>query len=196
MRAYIKAHHADFVGEGGDEAEEETEVVEAKPTEAEEYAARFRRERKDQDLSNLQYAVDTVSSGFGGIFSGIKMAFDAATDLLRGGPVAKEAIFGVLIFILVASNIYTYFAYRPVSAQERRLRRLGERGEGSRDDVAEVMRILLQDAGTTARFRAQSNPAEEARALEQLLDEVDQRSVRLRQLLKSAVSRGDDQLVE
>lgn len=185
MRAYIKEHHSEFAGEGGEEVDVvEVVEVEIKPTEAEEYAARTRRERQNQDLSGLQYAFDTLSSGVGNIFNGLKAAFDAIADLLNNGPIAKEFVLGAVILLLLLSNIYTYIAYRPTSSDVRRQRRMGH-SDGN--DMAEAMRLLLQNAGTNAHFKALAGPAEEAKELERLLDEVENRATNLRELVRSAV---------
>lgn len=177
IRAYIKEHATEFVGEGSVIDEPEPEKTD-QPTEAEAYAAQQRKEREDRDKTYLQWGLDLVVSGFGMIGTGLKTAGEALNDM----PGGKEAILGSVIALLVISNIYTYSRKTDEGATLRRAKRLGRRGGMAEDEVAEALKMVLQGKANAAVV-----PREEAGELRKILDEVELRATRLREMIDSAV---------
>lgn len=178
----MKSHPTEFFPEGSSADLEEAEAENQKLSDAEKYAAQTRKNRQNQDYSALQGALDSVLSGIKAIFSGIWTAIQSISDLLNlGDEGSKVVILGILVLILVASNVYTYVAWKPTeSTLLRRYRRTGQEG-----DWNEAIRMLIQQntggrSGTLA-------PREEAEDLMRILDQVDQRSATLRNALKSSV---------
>ena len=190
IRAYISEHASDFAGQGGEEdiAESETSPNEKgkpeKPSEAETYAAEQRQKRQDKDVTYLQWAADSVVFGLGMIGTGLKTAVDAIGDMVGG----KEAILGSVIALLIISNIWTYYSVNSGDgASMRRAKRLGK-GSGMRDDeVAEALRLVLDGRGGGAMVI----PREEVGMLRDMLDEVERRAIKLREMVDSSVG-GED----
>ncbi|RSH81505.1 hypothetical protein EHS25_006862 [Saitozyma podzolica] len=182
MRTYIKEHATEFASPDGveDEAPAEETKQEQPPTEAQAYADQARRERHERDFTYMQGALDSVSTGVGFIFSGLKALFEALRDVLSDSPMSKESIMGTVILVLLLSNLYTYYAYSGTTrmGKRSRLARLSED-----DEVAEAMRLLLQNAA-----RPQESIREEAAELERILDQIEQRTTRLKGMLQSAVT--------
>lgn len=168
----MKQHPTEFAVAGAEDAAAADDAASADgpgPTEAQEYAAQNRRARQDADYWLLQGALDSVLSGLGSIGQGVKTAFDTVSDLLNDSPLSKTSLLMALIIILLASNVYTYLT-RPTSQHKsKRLQRFGP----SEDDVTEAVRIIL------AR-RAATTPKDEVVELLRILDDVDNRSTKLR----------------
>lgn len=197
MRAHMKEHSTEFfvAGAPGDEAAaaDDAEGDKENLTAAEEYALETRRKRQYQDYSALQGALDSVIAGFKAIFSGLSTAIESISDLLNlGDEGSRTVVLGLVIALLVISNIYTYVAYKPTSAELRRIRRLGGvSGGAGGDDINEAVRLLLQNANTgkaPAGHAVKDTPREEASDLLRILDEVEGRMERLRDAVKSSVS--------
>ncbi len=185
IRSYIKEHASEFVGAGGveDEATTAEEDKANQPSEAEAYAAQQRKERLDKDQTYLQWALDMVMSGFGIVGTGLKTAGEAMSDMSGG----KEAVLGLLITLLVLSNIWTYYSVKSgEGAEMRRAKRLGGRSGMGDEEVAEALRMVLQ-----GQMGGQIVPREEAGELRKILDQVERRAVRLREEVDSAVG-GED----
>ena len=182
----MKEHATEFAGEGGvvDDEVEEDRGKPDQPTEAEAYAAQQRKDKQDKDRTVFQRALDMVMGGFGMVGSGLKTAGDAINDM----PGGKEAVLGGIIALLVISNIWTYYAVKPGEGAElRRAKRLSGRGGMGEDEVAEALRLVLE--GKTGGDPVV--PREEAGELRRMLDEVERRATRLRELVDSAVG-GED----
>jgi hypothetical protein len=98
-----------------------------------------------------------------------------------GDEGSKVVILGLLVLVLVASNVYTYVAWRPSSESTilRRYKRSGQEG-----DYSEVLRSTMQDRG---HGREGLTLREEGKELMRILDQVDQRSAALRNSIKSSV---------
>lgn len=202
MRGYMKEHPTEFHVAGvKDPAEGDAEGEKEKLSAAEEYAAETRRKRQNQDYSALQGALDSVLGGAKAIFTGLFTAVESISDLLNlGEEGGKVVILGLIIAILVISNIYTYVAYKPKSSESRRLNRLGwdESGivdvrEGGYSEAAMAMfrNNEGRDSGLTTR--------EEVNDLVRILDAVEQRASRLRGLLDSKTGnqgRGDHESLD
>ncbi|KAL7418770.1 hypothetical protein Q5752_006453 [Cryptotrichosporon argae] len=198
MRAHIKEHAADFAGEGDDAndvaAEAEAEAANAVPAEpaegggpttaAQEYAAKTRQKRQDDDYSLLQGALDGVVAGGRAIASGLSTAGSTLADLagLEARGLSKEAAMALVIVVLVASNVWTYAsansAARGKSKMARRIARLGVD-----PDIEHAVRAVLAERETRA------SPAEEAREIGRLLDQVERRAERLREALRDMAVR-------
>ncbi|KAK4685181.1 hypothetical protein P7C73_g4972, partial [Tremellales sp. Uapishka_1] len=193
MRQYIKEHPTEFAGEGGVE-EEETAFVELdkdQPTAAEAYAADARRKRQEEDYTYLQGALDAIVTGFKAIFTGLKTLFDTIVDMLSDAPFTKETFMGLLIFVLVISNIYTYLIAGPKDAAKRE-RRLGQKQETR--DLAEAMRLFLAGAGPREVTKAAASTGDEARALMDIIQDVERRAEKLKELLASAAKSGGERI--
>jgi hypothetical protein len=183
MRAHMKAHPTEFFPEGTS-AEDGAALAgeEEKLSDAEKYAAQTRKARQAQDYSALQGALDSVLSGLKAIFSGLGTAIESISDLLNlGDEGSKVVILGILVLILVGSNLYTYIAYRPTSPELRQYRRSG----GQDGDLSEAVRLLLQ-GGYRGGYRGESElgPREEVTDLLRILDQVEGRTATLRRSLK------------
>lgn len=193
MRAHMKEHSTEFFIAGAENDQATNASGEAdgeKPTAAEEYAAETRRKRQSQDYSALQGALDSVVSGFKAIFTGVETAVESISDLLNlGDEGSKVVILGMVVVLLVLSNVYTYVAYKPTSTELRKLRRMGlGAGGGGRDDLSEAVRLLMQNAHGVEYG---STPRDEANELIRILDEVEKRTARLRGALKSSIAASD-----
>ena len=137
----MKSHPTEFFPEGTAADLDEVEAENQKLSDAEKYAAQTRKNRQNQDYSALQGALDSVLSGIKGIFGGVWTAIKSISDLLNlGDEGSKVVILGLLVLVLLASNVYTYVAWRPSSESTlRRFKRNG--GEG---DLNEAIRSILQ----------------------------------------------------
>jgi hypothetical protein len=197
MRAHIQAHPEEFAGaDGGEDVVQhvETAVHLDKRSEAETYAADARRNASNEKTS---------SAGM------LSTAFETLGDIIGSVPLTKETLMGLLIAVLVLSNIYTFISGRTTSQKtERRSRRLvsyRDVGEIGDEEMAEAMRKLLESAG--ARSRAKDVQAEvvyaertggdagqariEAEELIKVMEELEKRTERLRGMLNSAVTPVD-----
>lgn len=187
----MKAHPTEFFPEGttSEDADAANEAENLKLSDAEKYAAQTRKNRQNQDYSALQGALDSVLSGFKAIFGGVGTAIESISDLLNlGDEGSKVVILGILVLILVGSNIYTYVAWSPTSESidMRRYKRSG--GQGGDGDLSEAVRMLLRNAGHEGeRERSSASPKEEAEDLARILDQVEERTAALRRVLKSSI---------
>jgi hypothetical protein len=198
MRAHMKAHPTEFFPEGAS-AEDAEPAEDESLTDAEKYALQTRKNqnRQSQDYSALQGALDSVLSGFKAIFSGLSTAIASISDLLSlGEEGSKVVILGILVLILVGSNVYTYVAYRPTSPELRQYRRSG----GQDGDLGEAVRLLLQNANANGKgqgLRSEGGgsalgPREETQDLMRILDDVERRTAKLRgQVMSSTEYRGN-----
>jgi hypothetical protein len=194
MRAHMKAHPTEFFPEGtsSEDAEAADEAENLKLSDAEKYAAQTRKNRQNQDYSALQGALDSVLSGFKAIFGGVGTAIESISDLLNLGDEGSKVVFlGILVLILVGSNIYTYIAWRP-SSESMELRRYKRSGGLLEDgDLSETVRMLLRNAGhgsSHGRERGNISPRGEAEDLARILDQVAERTAALRDALKSSIA--------
>jgi hypothetical protein len=191
MRAHMKAHPTEFFPEGSSADADPTE--DEKLSDAEKYAAQTRQNRQAQDYSALQGALDSVLAGFKAIFSGLSTAIASISDLLSlGEEGSKVVILGILVLILVGSNVYTYVAYRPTSPELRQYRRSG----GQDGDLGEAVRLLLQNANAGQGQRSGGGgrdltPREESQDLMRILDDVEKRAAALRRQLTSSAGVQD-----
>jgi hypothetical protein len=179
----MKSHPTEFFPEGASADSADIEAEQAL-SDAEKYAAQTRKNRQNQDYSALQGALDSVLSGIKAIFGGVWTAIRSISDLLNlGDEGSKVVILGLLVLILVASNVYTYVAWKPSSesALIRRGRRTGQEG-----DLSETLRLLLANTGQGRGIEARA-PREELNELVKILDEVEKRSAALKGALKSSV---------
>jgi hypothetical protein len=188
----MKEHQTEFgapEGEGADDDDATAKAVGAADgetqTEAEAYAAKNRKKRMDDDKGFISGGIDTVLGGFGAIGSGLSTVFSSVGDLLSDLPVGKEVILGTFILLLLASNVYTYFAFRE-RAPERLARRAGRENE-----LSEVVRLLLeQSGGVKLGHKGHADPQSEVSELMRMLDDVEGRAARLR----SAVAKAGQQV--
>jgi hypothetical protein len=190
----MKAHPTEFFPEGtsSEDAEAADEAENLKLSDAEKYAAQTRKNRQNQDYSALQGALDSVLSGFKAIFGGVGTAIESISDLLNLGDEGSKVVFlGILVLILVGSNIYTYIAWKP-SSESMELRRYKRSGGQLEDgDLSETVRMLLRNAGhgsSHGRGRESVSPRGEAEDLARILDQVAERTAALRDALKSSIA--------
>lgn len=186
MRAYMKEHASEFAVAGADSAVEDAATqppATIGPTEAQEYAEKqTRRGKSENDYWLLQGCLDSITSGFSMIGSGVSTGFRLVTDMLDESRFSKTSLMFVVIGLLLLSNVYTYLN-RPASQHKvKRLQRFGP----SDDAVSEAVRQIL------AR-RAATTPREEVAQLVQMLDEVQTRAASLRQLLLTTGDSEDEQ---
>jgi len=190
MRAYMKAHPTEFAGAPGT-TEDPTEPTqdndkstnaESGQTEAEAYAAKARRKRQEQDLTYFQAALDSFVSGIKAFYTGLKIIFDTIGDLLSNTPLSKEVWMGLVIVLLVLSNLYTYF--KGGTREERSVRRM-KRVEGN-DEMAEALRVLMraQTGGSGKKGKNVGSLDEEARELRRIVGEVEDRLESLKASLR------------
>jgi hypothetical protein len=193
MRAHMKAHPTEFFPEGtsSEDADAANEAENLKLSDAEKYAAQTRKNRQNQDYSALQGALDSVLSGFKAIFGGVGTAIESISDLLNLGDEGSKVVFlGILVLILVGSNIYTYIAWKP-SSESMELRRYKRSGGQLEDgDLSETVRMLLRNAGhgSSPRRERDVSPMGEAEDLARILDQVAERTAALRDALKSSIA--------
>lgn len=204
IRLYIKEHASEFGAEGVLEVDDDVLVqsggvgVDAQPTEAEAYAAQQRKAREDRDRTYLQWSADLILAGLRSIGAGIKIVTEAMDDIFSSSPVQKETILALVIFALVTSNFYTYYAYKPskLARQARRLAKMDGRRQGfEQGDVAEAVRMLLsasgQRGGEGLRLRERGSVLEEAEELERVLDEVESRAKDLRRGIRETAEEAE-----
>ncbi|KAK6905297.1 hypothetical protein I203_106119 [Kwoniella mangroviensis CBS 8507] len=188
MRQYIKENSSEFAVEGGagDEEIEETNAEgqeskeNQKETEASAYANENKRKRKEEDMGMLQSGFDSLISGIKSIFSGIKGIGESLEDLLSDTPFKVQNLMGMLIVLLVISNIWTYLSIDRSAIKERRYKKLGGSGSGSgagdKDrDIEDVVRRVLEGR------REIGSPKEEVKELIRVLDDVEIRVNKLRE---------------
>lgn len=188
MRAYMKEHASEFAVAGAEPEESSSEkaVSEAEPsgpTKAQAYAeAAVRRGQKSEnEYWLLQGCLDSITSGFSMIASGIGTGAKLVTDMIDESRFSKTSLMVGVIGLLLLSNVYTYWN-RPASQHKvKRLQRFGP----SDDAVTEAVRQIL------AR-RAATTPKEEVAQLVQMLDEIEARAANLRQLLLASSAVNDD----
>jgi hypothetical protein len=186
IKKEIKEHPAEYgAPEGSDETAGEGSTDDGENhTEASAYAAENRKRRQDNDMGYIQGGFDKVFSGFGAIGSGLSAVFESVGDLLSDLPIGKEVILGTFILVLLASNVYTYMAFKG-RAPERLARR-----QGRQDDMSEVFRMLMErsaglaDAGRIGQNHAE--PRKEVEELVRMLDDVEARTARLRSAVTKA----------
>lgn len=194
IKKHIKENPAEYgAPEGTDEVDETSSPTSGKgeihQTEASAYAAENRKRHRDEELGYISGGLDKVLSGFGAIGSGLKAVFETVGDMISDLPVGKEMILGTFILVLLASNIYTYFAFKG-RAPERLARK-----QGRENDLSEVIRLLLEQSGGGHKViqgehgRGHAQPRREYEELMILLDEVEARTARLRSSVSKA---GDD----
>ncbi|WWC99175.1 hypothetical protein V866_006070 [Kwoniella sp. B9012] len=196
MRQYIKENSSEFAVEGG-AGDEEVEAASAegqeskenqKETEASAYANENKRKRKDEDMGLLQSGFDSLISGIKSIFSGIKGIGESVEDLLSDTPFKIRNLMGVLIVLLVISNIWTYYSIDRSAIKERRYKKLGGpsgTNEGIKD-IEDVVRRVLQGR------REIGSPKEEVNELIRVLDDVEIRVNKLRGDVKNVQLNLDD----
>jgi hypothetical protein len=187
----MKAHPTEFFPEGAsaEDADEMDRAETQKLSDAEKYAAQTRKNRQNQDYSALQGALDHILSGFGAIFSGLATVVESISDLLNLGPEGRKVVvLGILVLALLASNIYTYVAYKPTS--ESALLRRHQRSRGGEGDLNEAVRLMLRDVGEGEYSHARGQVADSRQELEDLvrvLDQVEKRTSALKGALKSSI---------
>lgn len=180
----MKSHPTEFFPEGTSADVVDEEAESQKLSDAEKYAAQTRKNRQNQDYSALQGALDSVLSGIKAIFGGVWTAIRSISDLLNlGDEGGKVVILGLLVLILVASNVYTYVAWKP-SSESAMLRRYQRTGGA---DVGQTLKSLLPGQGPGNERRAASTPREEVDELVRILQAVDRRSTELRGILESSI---------
>ncbi|WVF65961.1 hypothetical protein IAT40_000699 [Kwoniella sp. CBS 6097] len=222
MRQYIKENSGEFAGEGGEDEEEVAGATaegaseagidgkkggkdSSTQSEAQAYANSSRKKRKDEDLSVLQAGLDSLTSGAKAIFSGLGGIFESISDLLADTPFKVQNLMGLVIVILVISNIWTYTSIDRQASIERRERRLGSgSGSGSNgrnkgDDSLVGLREGYADdefARAVKRVlaaRSADPRKEEGRELMRILDEVEARLTSLREGVASAQAQAQAQ---
>lgn len=198
IRSYVKENPGEFgAPEDTDDADATTAKGAAsgetdKRTAAEAYAAENRKKRQDDELGYLQGGFDKVVSGFGAVGSGLSAVFESVGDLISDLPVGKEVILGTFILLLLASNVYTYMAFKG-RAPERLARR-----QGRENDLSEVVRLLLEKSGHghDQHMEHIGEPRREVAELMRLLDVVEARADKLRSAISHAggeIRHGYDQ---
>ena len=179
MRAHIKQHATEFLDKDQAEDEEEAPTKGEKDenlSEAEVYAAE-QRHRRELDSWSLQGGLDHIVSGLKSIGSGVYDIVGSLCDYVQDLPLTKGTLLVGIIFLLLFSNVYTYYAYKSTSkANLRRVKKQMARYGG--DDMAEAMRTLLSPEG-------RQEAMDQARQLRDILDEVERRATNLRQVIVS-----------
>ncbi|WWC66772.1 uncharacterized protein I206_100677 [Kwoniella pini CBS 10737] len=199
MRQYIKENPGEFAGIGGGSDDDEIELnqienekLEEKEnkSEAQVYADQTRKKRQEEDMGLLQYSFDTLISGLKSIFSGIKGIFESLNDLLIDTPFKIQNLMGIIIILLIISNIYTFLNIDKSAKKERRYKKLGsESGSGSGFKSGKVMKNddfdsdFFEKAIKRILYEQQSinsDPIEEIKNLLNNLDNIESRVGKLR----------------
>lgn len=225
MLSYIQSHLSEFLSPGAKLAVDQPNppspprtnsgtgsgiISGGTSSEAQEYAAKARKQRHDADWWNLQAGIDSLVRGGQTIGEGLRACIDSVADMLFDSGLSKQGILWILIVLLVFSNFYTYF-YADTSRSSRAIARGGEiRFSGERrgqqqqpsrliydEQVAEAVRMVLNQQRTLME------PVEEVKELLRILDTVEGRMYRLRDEIRgvieyssavgeNTVSKGDD----
>lgn len=202
MRNYIAAHRTEFVPEDADaddasgaiDAAGDTTISADTTTKGN---AQTKAERaRATELRGLQWILDT----FTGASNVAKDSFWGAVDLL-GDLVADlpgTTALGVVVAILVVSNLWTMLSLREARARERfDERRAAIVGSGGRKavggvDASEAMRVLLeeilrgrreQETVTLPETVTEADPRAEADALRKSVEALEARVERLKKSL-------------
>ncbi|OWZ36566.1 GRAM domain-containing protein [Cryptococcus neoformans AD2-60a] len=208
MLSYIQSHLSEFLSPGAKPAVDQPNAPTPPRTnsgsgsgitsggtssEAQEYAAKARKERHDADWWNLQAGIDSLVRGGKTIGEGLKACIDSVADMLFDSGLNKQGILWILIVLLVLSNFYTYL-YADTSRSSRGIARGGEvRFAGERrgqqqlsrsvydDQVAETVRMVL------SQQRTLMEPVEEVKELLRVLDSVEWRMSKLRDEIRGVI---------
>lgn len=144
-RKYIKDHASEFQVEGvdGEPVEDEgptpdTENISGPDGESNvttnETVGEAKSKRHDDEQSVLQHGLDGIGTGVSTIVGGVMSLFDFLGETFKDLPMSKETALVGLVLVLLASNLYTYFALkngRSATQDERAARRASRLGTGT-----------------------------------------------------------------
>ncbi|CUA67423.1 putative membrane protein C20F10,07 [Schizosaccharomyces pombe 972h-] [Rhizoctonia solani] len=186
MRAYIAAHRTEFVPD--DVAEDSEAMAAADVTISAETntATQTKADRaRETELRGLQWLLDT----FTGAADVAKNSFWGAVDLIGDltADLPGTTLLGIIVAILVISNIWTYFSLREAKSRARLDLKQIERSDDS--TATEAMRVLLEEV---VRGRRQQEVAlvpvagdarAEAAALRKSIEAIEARVEKLKKSL-------------
>jgi hypothetical protein len=201
MRAYMKEHASEFAREGaeGETAEEEQEqqaaaereALETKELDIKAAKEEARRQREEDERNALQWAFDRIVEGGKTLGGGLWSLISTIMDMARDIPLTKETLLGVLILILLLSNIWTYFSLRSERMSDKQALRNARRRESRMslrqgmspiEDVADeqIVEAVKAFLGGFPTPKHESDLAGEARQVIAMLEEVERRADVLR----------------
>ncbi|CAE6454430.1 unnamed protein product [Rhizoctonia solani] len=185
MRSYIAAHRTEFVP---DDVVEDPEALAAADVtiSAENNTSQTKADRaRETELRGLQWLLDT----FTGAADVAKNSFWGAVDLI--GDVTADlpgsTLLGVIVAILLISNIWTFFSLREAKARAKldlkRTERIGD------STATEAMRVLLEEVVRGRRQQevdlepVAGDARAEAAALKKSIEAIEARVERLKKSL-------------
>ena len=190
MRQYIKEHASEFKVEGDDDSagasDEPAPEVADEPVALEkpvaiEPAGRRNRER---DANAFQAAFDSVVQGIITLCEGIFGLAKTSVEILSELPMTKESLIGLVIAILLVSNIWTYSSLKHtkniVNHDERRARR--EARLGTPASKATTIQKDQMSAAVKAYFEGRPLDMEPLEPLDNFDDDVKQMMQQLSRL--------------
>jgi hypothetical protein len=145
MRKYIMDHRTEFLPEGVDAAvaDQEAEQAALNPTGTKDSALQPGGEKPVAASRGLQWALDTFEAATKVATDSISGLFDIVSDLIGGFSFSKTTVLGIIILLLVVSNIYTI-----MTVGERRdngRRQVIERRETERERwVGDAVKAFMQ----------------------------------------------------
>jgi hypothetical protein len=147
IKEYIKEHASEFVVEGDDgEPIPDEPIVEAEPgpvvVERPAVTEKPGRRNREHDANAFQAAFDAVVDGISTLLGGILAIFSTVFGILQDIPLSRESLFGLLVVILVLSNVWTYVSMKDaknvVKLEEKRAKREARMGGGARTAAQSV----------------------------------------------------------
>jgi hypothetical protein len=145
MRKYITNHRTEFLPEGVDAAaaDQEAEQVALASPLTKDSALQPGGEKPVAASRGLQWALDTFEAATKVATDSISGLFDIVSDLVGGFTFSKTTILGIVIALLVVSNVYTI-----LTVGERRdngRRQVMERRETERERwVGDAVKAFMQ----------------------------------------------------
>lgn len=154
MRKYIMDHRTEFLPEGVDAAAADQEAEQAALNAGTKDSALQPGDEKPVAASRgLQWALDTFEAATKVATDSISGLFDIVSDLLGGFSFSKTTVLGIIILLLVVSNIYTIMTVgerRDNGRRQVKERRETERERWVGDAVKAFMEAQQSLQGATA----------------------------------------------
>ncbi|KAG8716061.1 hypothetical protein FRC11_010254 [Ceratobasidium sp. 423] len=186
MRSYITAHRTEFVP---DDVVEDTEALAAADTTISpenNTSTQTKADRaRETELRGLQWLLDTFTGATGVAKNSFWGAVDLIGDITADLP--GTTLLGVIVAILVISNIWTFFSLREARARVKSdLKRVERIGDST---ATEAMRVLLEEVVRGRRQQevdvvpVAGDARAEAAALKKSIEEIEARVERLKKSL-------------
>ncbi|CAE6433584.1 unnamed protein product [Rhizoctonia solani] len=186
MRAYIAEHRTEFVP---DDVVEDTEALAAADTTISADTNPLTQTKADRarenELRGLQWLLDTFTGAAGVAKNSFWSAVDLIGDVTADLP--GSTLLGIIVGILVLSNIWTFFSLREARARARLDLKRIDRPEDA--TATEAMRVLLEEVVRGRRQQetelvpVAGDVRAEAAALKKSIEAIEARVERLKKSL-------------